>query len=128
MAKVMGLGGVFFKSEDPKKTAEWMTNTLEVPTEGWGRSFDWRYTDDTTKEGQTVLGLHKASSDYFGPSKLPFMLNFIVDDLDGMLAMLEKKGVEVIKRMPDEGYGRFAHIAGPDDITIELWEPTETKA
>jgi predicted enzyme related to lactoylglutathione lyase len=122
MAKVTGVGGFFFKT-DTAETARWFTETLELPTEKWGRSFKWRDRDDPDRKGYTVLGLHSRDSDYFGPSKQPFMLNLRVDDLDGMLEKLRGRGVTVIKVFDPEPNGRFAHVAGPDGITIELWEP-----
>src|SRR5262245_15520037 len=97
MAKVTGIGGVFFKTDDKSATARWFTDVLGLPTEEWGRSFLWRDRDDPAKKGYTVLGLHARTSEYFDPSPLPFMLNLRVDDLDGMLALLRSRGVEVIK-------------------------------
>jgi catechol 2,3-dioxygenase-like lactoylglutathione lyase family enzyme len=126
MAKVTGIGGFFFKTPDPKATARWFTDVLGLPTESWGRMFPWG--DASEPEAYTVLGLHGATSDYYGPSPLPFMLNLRVDDLDGMLASLRAKGVTVIKVLDPEPNGRFAHIAGPDGLTIELWEPAAPKA
>ena len=123
MGKVTGPGGFFFKTEDPQKTATWMTDVLGVPMESWGQAFPWRDHEDPTKEGQTVIGLHKTSSDYFGPSKQPFMLNFRVEGIDDVVKDLEAKGVTIIKRPEPSEYGAFAHVAGPDGITIELWEP-----
>ncbi len=125
MARVTGIGGVFFKSEDPTKTAEWFTRTLGMKTESWGCSFPWREREDSQKKGYTVLGLHSNASDYFGPSRLPFMLNLRVDDLEGVLAELTSKGVEIIKRFGPEPNGKFAHVAGPNGLTIELWEPVD---
>ena len=123
MAKVTGIGGVFFKTTDRAATAAWFTDVLGVPTEEWGRSFLWRDRESPETKGYTVLGLHKTDSNYFDPSPLPFMLNLRVDDLDGMLAMLRGRGVQVIKVFDPEPNGRFAHVAGPDGIKIELWEP-----
>lgn len=123
MAKVTGFGGVMFKSDDPEKTAEWFTQNLGIKTESWGAMFPWRDHEDPAKEGYSVLGLHGASSDYFGPSALPFMLNLRVDDLDALIAELEAKGVSVIKRFDQGEFGKFAHVAGPGGLTLELWEP-----
>jgi lactoylglutathione lyase len=125
MGRVTGFGGVFFRSDDPAKTAEWFTETLGMKTESWGRTFRWRDREDPEKKGTTVLGLHSNASDYFGPSKLPFMLNFRVDDLEGLLADLTSKGVPVLKRFDPQPNGKFAHVAGPNGITIELWEPIQ---
>src|SRR6185437_5921987 len=105
MAKVTGIGGFFFKTDDPTKTAAWMTDVLGLPTKSFGHVFRWRDREDPEKKGSTVMGLHKTTSDYYSPSTLPFMLNFRVDDLDGMLKMLEERGVKVIKRMDPEPNG-----------------------
>jgi predicted enzyme related to lactoylglutathione lyase len=122
MAKITGLGGVFFKT-DRKATAKWLTEKLDLPTEEWGRMFPWRDDANPDAKGFTVLGLHAKESDYFGPSTQPFMLNFSVDDLEGMLGTLRSRGVEIIKEFPADENGRFAHVVGPDGITIELWQP-----
>jgi predicted enzyme related to lactoylglutathione lyase len=122
MARITGIGGLFFKT-DTATTAKWFTDVLGVPTESWGGVFPWRDREKPEVKGYTVLGLHARDSDYFDPSPLPFMLNLRVDDLDGMLATLRERGVEVIKVLDPEPNGRFAHIAGPGGIKIELWEP-----
>lgn len=123
MAKVTGFGGVFIKTPDPKATAKWFTEVLDLPTEAWGRMFPWRDGASDAGDGYTVLGLHAETSDYFGPSTLPFMLNLRVDDLDGMLARATARGARVIKVLPPDPHGRFAHLEGPDGITLELWQP-----
>jgi lactoylglutathione lyase len=123
MPKITGIGGVFFKTPDRDATARWFTEKLDLPTDTWGRVFAWRDRDDPEKKGYTVLGLHDAKSEYFDPSEQPFMLNLRVDDLEGMLAELEKRGVQVVKRFDPEPNGRFAHVMGPDGIKLELWEP-----
>lgn len=122
MAKVTGVGGFFFKT-DKKATAEWLTDVLGLPTEEFGAIFPWRERAEPEKKGYTVLGLHARDTSYFGPSTREFMLNFRVDDLEGMLRMLAERGVEVVKRFDAEPNGRFAHVKGPDGMVIELWEP-----
>ena len=72
-------------------------------------------------EGFTLLSPFKADSDYFGPSDKPFMVNLRVDDLDGVIADLEGKGIEILGRQ-DEDYGRFAWILDPDGVKVELWQ------
>jgi lactoylglutathione lyase len=125
MAKVTGLGGCFIKTTDRAQTARFFTDVLGLSTEQWGRVFPWREREDPEKKGYTVLGLHAMDSSYYGPSTREFMLNFRVDDLDGMLAMLEGKGVEVVKVFDPEPNGRFAHVKGPDGMVIELWQPAD---
>ncbi len=124
MAKITGVGGFFFKSADPQATGQWLTDNLGVPMESWGQMFPW-LERGTGKKGYTVLGLHAKTSDYFTGSQREFMLNLRVDDLDGMLAELAKKGITPVRTFPPEANGKFAHVPGPDGITLELWEPAD---
>lgn len=123
MPKITGVGGFFFKT-DGEATGAWFKEKLGLPMEAWGRVFPW-LERETTKKGYTVLGLHQKNSDYFTGSKRDFMLNLRVDDLDGLLEDLAKKGVTPVRTFPDEPNGKFAHIPGPDGITIELWQPAD---
>ena len=117
MAKVTGLGGIFYKVADPAVTQAWYKETLGVGGE-WGAMFPFKKDDP---EGFTLFSPFKAESDYFAPSVLPFMVNLRVDDLDGMIADLEAKGIAILGRQ-DEDYGRFAWILDCDGIKIELWQ------
>lgn len=118
MARVTGLGGIFYKAADPARTAAWYKEMLGLGGE-WGIAFRW--SDDGGEDPFSLLSAFKAESDYFAPSAQPFMVNLRVDDLDGMLAELESKGVEILGRQ-DEDYGNFAWILDPDGIKIELWQ------
>lgn len=124
MAKITGVGGFFFKTADPAATGKWFTERLGMPMESWGQMFPW-IEQGSGKEGCTVLGLHSTTSDYFTGSTREFMLNLRVDDLDGMLADLAKKGIAPVRTFPPEANGRFAHVPGPDGITLELWQPAD---
>mgnify|MGYP003579775751 FL=1 len=117
MARITGLGGVFYKVADPDKTREWYQQTLGIGGE-WGAMFPFKKDDP---EGFTLHWPFKADTDYFGPSGKEFMVNFRVDDLDGVVAELEGKGIEILGRQ-DEDYGRFAWIMDPDGLKIELWQ------
>jgi catechol 2,3-dioxygenase-like lactoylglutathione lyase family enzyme len=116
MARVTGLGGIFYKVEDTEKTAKWYKEVLGLSGE-WGIMFPFAKDAD----GFSLLSPFKASTDYFGPSDKPFMINLRVDDLEGVVADLEAKGVEILGRQ-DEDYGRFAWILDCDGIKIELWQ------
>ncbi len=116
MAKVTGLGGVFYKVEDPEATARWYKETLGVGGE-WGAMFP--FAGDPG--GYTLLSPFKSSSDYFAPSEAAFMINLRVDDLDGMIADLESKDIEILGRQ-DEEYGKFAWIVDCDEVKVELWQ------
>jgi catechol 2,3-dioxygenase-like lactoylglutathione lyase family enzyme len=117
MARVTGLGGVFYKVRDPAATQAWYQEKLGIGGE-WGAIF--RHADDGP-DGYSLLSPFKAETDYFAPSELPFMINLRVDDLDALLAELKAKGVEPLGRQ-DEDYGRFAWILDPDGLKIELWQ------
>jgi catechol 2,3-dioxygenase-like lactoylglutathione lyase family enzyme len=119
MAKVTGLGGIFYKVADTQRTAAWYRDTLGLGGE-WGIMFPWK-AEPGSAEAYSLLSAFKADSDYFAPSAAQFMINLRVDDLDGMIAELEAKGVEILGRQ-DEDYGRFAWILDCDGIKVELWQ------
>ncbi len=117
MAKVTGLGGIFYKVADTAATTAWYQENLGVGGE-WGAMFPYK---NDNAEGFSLLSPFKADSDYFTPSAAPFMINLRVDDLDGMIADLAAKGIAILGRQ-DEDYGRFAWILDPDGIKVELWQ------
>lgn len=121
MAKVLGVGGVFFKSADPAALRAWYARVLGLEIGDWGMFFTPEMVKDKPGAG-TVFSPFKADTDYFEPSTKEFMFNLIVDDMDAMLARAKAEGVEPVKRQ-DEDYGRFAHIMDPEGRKIELWEP-----
>ena len=118
MAKVTGLGGIFYKVEDPARTAAWYKEKLGIGGE-WGVMFPWKR--DETGEAYSLFSAFKATTDYFDPSGSSFMVNLRVDDLDAFTAELEEKGLEILGRQ-NEDYGKFAWIMDCDGIKIELWE------
>jgi predicted enzyme related to lactoylglutathione lyase len=119
MAKVIGLGGVFYKVADTERTARWYQETLGLGGE-WGIMMPWKA--DETGEAFSLLSAFKEDSDYFAPSAERFMVNLLVEDLDGLIAELEGKGVEILGRQ-EEDYGNFAWILDCDGVKLELWEP-----
>ena len=122
MPKVIGIGGLFFKSKNPDATNAWYASVLGIPVEPWGIIF----TPEAAAAhpgSATIFSAFKADTDYFAPSDKEFMFNLMVDDLDGILAGCAEHGVEPVKTFPDEANGRFAHIMDPEGRKIELWEP-----
>jgi predicted enzyme related to lactoylglutathione lyase len=128
MAKVLGLGGLFFKSADPAATREWYGRVLGLETTDWGGTLFLPQPIADHPGAATVFNIMAESSDYIAPSGERFMFNFIVDDLEGVLARAKAQGVEPIKRFDDEGMGPFAHLLDPEGRKIELWEPKEMKS
>jgi len=121
--RVIGIGGVFFKSADKKGTEGWYAKNLGIPSGPYGFTFNWRDHAQPEVERLTIWSVFKSESTYFEPSKAPFMINYIVDDLDALLAKLTKNGVRIDPKRDDQDYGRFAWIYDLDGNKIELWEP-----
>jgi catechol 2,3-dioxygenase-like lactoylglutathione lyase family enzyme len=124
MARVTGIGGVFFKAKrDPKLLADWYRQHLGMPLEDFGGAL-LKWTDDTAEDrGLTVWHLAEPDSPWFSPSDSSFMINYRVDDLVGMLAQLRQAGVEICKGPESHENGKFAWIVDPDGNKVELWEP-----
>ena len=120
MAKITGLGGIFYKVADPDATRAWYQDNLGIGGE-WGAMFPFKKDDS---EGFALLSPFKADSDYFGADKA-FMINLRVTDLDTLLEGLNAAGIEVITKpeWDDPMTGRFARIHDPEGNAIELWEP-----
>ena len=110
---VTAVGGVFFKARDPEMIQEWYAKHLGLRAE------------DTWKSGSTVWAVFPETSNYFDPSQKPFMINYRVRDLVGLLAELEQAGVAVGEKIRVEETGRFCWIMDPEGNRIELWEPAE---
>jgi predicted enzyme related to lactoylglutathione lyase len=120
MAKVTGVGGVFFKCADPKALADWYRANFDLDVEDWGGV---RFQQSDNAPPFLVWGPFRQDTDYFAPSTREFMLNFAVDDLDGMIAQLAAKGIAILKRDDTDPAGRFAWLLDPAGTKIELWEP-----
>lgn len=118
MAKVTGLGGVFYKVADPERTQRWYAETLGLSGE-WGIMLPWKA--EQSGEGYSLVSPFRETTDYFQPSGARFMINLRIDDLEAMIAQLESKGIEILGRQ-NEDYGLFAWIIDCDGIKIELWQ------
>jgi catechol 2,3-dioxygenase-like lactoylglutathione lyase family enzyme len=121
LGRITGVGGIFFKSKDPKALITWYRDVLGIKVEAWGGAM---LPYDAPKHPPVLtLNVFKEGSDYMEPSKREFMLNFAVDDLVAFLDRLRAKGVPILKRDDSDPSGKFAWIVDPDGIKIELWEP-----
>jgi predicted enzyme related to lactoylglutathione lyase len=126
--RVTGLGGVFFKADDPEALYKWYEEHLGIRRdETTAVTFPWRDANDPTREGMTVWSIFKRDTKYFEPSNQPFMLNYCVDNLHELLAALRAEGVAVDDRIEEADYGRFAWLTDPEGNRIELWEPPAPK-
>lgn len=128
MKRVTGLGGVFFRSRDQKASLEWYRKHLGIDSTEWGGfAFQWREKEQPEEVGYTVWSVFPEDTKHFAPSESPFMLNFRVDDMDGLIAALKKEGVEVVGDIEQHENGKFAWILDPEGRKIELWEPVSSK-
>ncbi len=126
LVRVTGLGGVFFKSEDPKKLMEWYRKRLGIEADTYGGwSFQWREKRRSQRIGITVWSPFAKDTDYMDPSEQPYMFNFRVADLKLLLAQLRREGVHVIDKIEEFPYGKFGWIIDPEGRKIELWEPPD---
>ena len=120
MARITGLGGVFFKAKDPKALAAWYRDTLGLAIEDWGGALIKPSADGPP---HTVWAPFAQDTKYFQPGTREYMINFAIDDLDGYLAMLKAKGVEILGREDSDPSGKFAWLMDPEGTKIELWQP-----
>ena len=129
MAKVVGLGGLFFLCRDVDATRAWYKRGLGVQIDEYGgASFSQADAAARFPQGaRTIWAPFKAGSDYFKPSDSDFMMNLMVDDLDAMIEQIKAEGVEMEGEPMTESYGKFAWIMDPDGRKVELWEPIEAQ-
>ncbi|HEY3837488.1 MAG TPA: VOC family protein [Bryobacteraceae bacterium] len=125
--RILGIGGVFFKSANRDQVREWYGKHLGLADKGGGVMLPWREHDDPQKEHVTVWSVFPASTTYFDPGHASFMVNYIVDDLDALLDRLKQEGVKIDAKRMNESYGRFAWIYDADGNKIELWQPLPAK-
>jgi len=124
--RILGIGGVFLKSANRDQMREWYAKHLGLADKGQGVMLPWREHDDPQKEQVTVWTIFPASTKYFDANQ-PFMVNYIVDDMDALLDRLKQEGVKIDPKRMDESYGRFAWIYDSDGNKIELWQPLPAK-
>jgi predicted enzyme related to lactoylglutathione lyase len=122
MKRVTGIGGVFFKSEDPKKLKGWYERHLGVM-----EVFKWKDLEkpDAEAPAQTIWSPFKKDTDYFNPSEKSFMFNYRVENLEELLKVLREEGVTIVGKVEEYPYGKFGWIMDPEGNKIELWEPVE---
>jgi glyoxylase I family protein len=118
MERVVGIGGYFFRAEDPEALAAWYERHLGITSMASGWSWE-------QESGPTVFAPFPADTDYFGRPEQQVMLNFRVRNLEAMLAQLRAAGARVDDEIAEASYGRFGHATDPEGNRFELWEPGE---
>ena len=122
MKRVTGIGGIFFKSADPKRLGAWYRDHLGLEVSDWGGAiYEWGGPD--SPPGKTLRTPFAQDTKKLEPSSAPFMINFRVADLDALLAALRSEGCHVIDRTERSEFGKFGWVIDPEGNKVELWEP-----
>jgi predicted enzyme related to lactoylglutathione lyase len=124
--KVTGIGGIFFFSDNPKKTKEWYSKNLGLETNDYGSTFEFRNANRPDEINYLQWSPFKRGSIYFAPSKKEFMINYRVQNIEGLVKKLKANGVTVLDEIERFDYGKFVHIMDSDGNKIELWEPIDS--
>jgi predicted enzyme related to lactoylglutathione lyase len=124
MKRVTGIGGIFFKAKDAPALQAWYKQHLGIDVQTWGgTAFTWTDSDGKPTGGTTVWSVAPAGSKQFAPSEAPFMVNYRVDDLHGLVAALKAEGCHVMENVDDTEYGKFGWVIDPEGNKVELWQP-----
>jgi predicted enzyme related to lactoylglutathione lyase len=122
--KVTGIGGIFFLSDNPKETKEWYANNLGFEINDWGGvSFETRNVNRPEVIIPIQWTLFKKGSDYLAPSTKEFMINYTVQNIEGLIEKLRAEGVTIVDDIVTYDFGKFVHIMDVEGNKIELWEP-----
>jgi catechol 2,3-dioxygenase-like lactoylglutathione lyase family enzyme len=122
MKRVTGIGGIFFKSKDPKALGAWYKEHLGLDVTDWGGSiFNWGGAG--SEKGMTIWNPFKSDTTYLGSGPAGFMINFRVADLHALLAALRSEGCNVEDRTEESEQGKFGWVIDPEGNKVELWEP-----
>jgi len=122
MKRVTGIGGIFFKSSDPKRLSAWYRDHLGLDVSDWGGAiFQWGGPESSP--GMTIWSPFAHDTNKMAPSAASFMINFRVADLDALLAALRTENCNVLDKTESSDFGKFGWVIDPDGNKIELWEP-----
>lgn len=123
--RVTGIGGIFFFSDDPEKAREWYNKNLGLEINDYGSTFEFRNANRPDEINYLQWSAFKTGSEYFAPSKKDFMINYRVQNIEGLVKKFKENGVTVVDEIEEYEYGKFVHIMDPEGNKIELWEPVD---
>ena len=123
IAKVTGIGGIFFKCKDPTELKKWYKTHLGFEIDQFGTRFEWQEGSDPKRKGSLQWSPLPESANYFDPSTKDFMINYRVENLDILVEQLKKEGVILLDSIETYAYGKFIHIMDIEENKIELYEP-----
>ena len=124
MKRVTGIGGIFFKAKDAPALQAWYKRHLGIDVQAWGgAAFDWSDAEGRPTGGTTAWSAVPAESKRFAPGNASFMINYRVEDLHGLVKVLKEEGCNVLDKIDDSEYGKFAWVIDPEGNKVELWQP-----
>lgn len=124
MKRVTGIGGIFFKAKDAPTLRVWYQRHLGIDVQEWGgTSFSWSDAAGKPAGGSTVWCISDESGEQFSPNHAPYMINYRVENLKALVALLKEEGCNVLDKMDDSEYGKFAWVIDPEGNKVELWQP-----
>ena len=124
--KVTGIGGIFFRSKNPTEVSDWYGKNLGLAIDEYGSAFEFRNANNPEEINYLRWSPFEEETDYFEPSKKEFMINYRVQNIEGMVRNLKEKGVIIVDEIVAYEYGKFVHIMDPEGNKIELWEPVDS--
>lgn len=123
--KVTGIGGIFFKTDNPKETREWYGKHLGLTINEYGSSFETRNAENPDEINYTQWSPFAEDTKYFAPSEKEFMINYRVQNIEKLVENLRNSGVTIVDSIEEYEYGKFVHIMDNDGNKLELWEPID---
>lgn len=124
--RVTGIGGIFFYSRNPKETNEWYGKNLGLAIDEWGSPFEFRNANRPEEINYLRWSPFDETTDYFKPSEKQFMVNYRVNNMEGLVKKLKDNGVTIVDDIQEFEYGKFVHIMDNEGNKIELWEPVDS--
>ncbi len=124
--KVTGIGGIFFRTKDPQATKEWYGQNLGLAISEYGSSFEFRNAHRPDEINYLSWSPFDENTKYFDPSEKEFMINYRVQNMEGLVRKLRANGVTIVDEIEEYSYGKFVHIMDPEGNKIELWEPIDS--
>ncbi len=124
--KVTGIGGIFFKAKDPKAVKAWYGENLGLAVGEYGSPFEFRNAHRPDEINYLNWDAFPDTTEYFKPSEKEFMINYRVQNIEGLVKKLKDNGVTIVDEIKEYSYGKFVHIVDPEGNGIELWEPIDS--
>lgn len=124
--KITGIGGVFFKSEDSARLKNWYADHFNINVDEYGALFEARQSTNPEHMQYLQWGPFKQDTTHFEPSTKPFMINYRVQNIEGLVANLKEAGATIVDEIETFEYGKFVHVLDPEGNKLELWEPVDS--